>query len=150
MAAIMLQSFPSFYTKFSEKGLFISARTYEKDIVCTYYCIGHHDDKTCLFPGCNYHIILLGNVEELLKNLDAFCFTYQHVDCLYTLLKYRFSGKFIAKIGQVFDNVQRAVDFNQRNMGVDRMRSIAKKRLLGEKIQEAFIHLLSKDKNNEN
>ena len=71
-------------------------------------------------------IILLGNVEELLKKLDTFCFAYQHVDCLFTLFKYRFSGKVIAKSVQVFDNVQRAVDFNQRNMGVDKMPSIAK------------------------
>ena len=68
-------------------------------------------------------------MEELLKKLDTFCFTYQHVDCLYTLFKYRFSGKVIAKRGQVFDNVQRAVDFNEGNKGVDRMPSIAKKRL---------------------
>ena len=52
------------------------------------------------------------------------------MDCLYTFFKYRFSGKDIAKSGQVFDNVQRAVDFNLRNKGVDRMPSIAKKRLL--------------------
>ena len=51
------------------------------------------------------------------------------MDCLYTLFKYRFSGKVISKSGQVFDNVQRAVDFNRRNKGVDRMPSIAKKRL---------------------
>ena len=79
-------------------------------------------------PACENHILLLGNVEELLKKLDTFCFTYQHVDCLYTLFKYRFSGKVIAKSGQVFDNVQRAVDFNHRNKGVDRMPSIAKKK----------------------
>ena len=78
-------------------------------------------------PSCKYLILLLGNVEELLKRLDTFCFTYQHVDCLYTLFNYRFSGKVIAKSGQVFDNVQRAVDFNNRNKGVDRMPSIAKK-----------------------
>ena len=62
--------------------------------------------------ACNYHNILLGNVEELLKKLNTFCFTYLHVDCLYTLFKYRFSEKVFEKNGQVFDNVQRAVDFN--------------------------------------
>ena len=140
MAALMLQSIPSFYTKFSEKSVFISARTYEKYIVCTYYCIAHHDDKTCFLPSCKYHILLHGNVEELLKKLDTFCFTYQHVDCLYTLFKYRFSGKVIAKREQMFDNVQRAVDFNQRNKGVDRMPSMAKKRLLRKKFKK---HLFS-------
>ena len=115
MAAIMLQSIPSFYTKLSEKSLLISANTYEKYIDCKDYCVAHHDDKTCFLLSCKYHIILLGNVEELLNKLDSFCFTYQHVDSLYTLFKYRLSGKFIAKSGQVFDNEQRAVDFNHRN-----------------------------------
>ena len=144
----MLQSIPSFYKKYSEKSLFISANTYEKYNVCKDNCIAHHDDKTCFLPTSKNHIILLGNVEELLKKLDIFCFTYQHLDCLYTLFKYRFSGKGNAKSGQVFHNVQRAVDFNQRNKGVDRMPSFAKKETLEEKVQKAFVQLLSKDKNN--
>ena len=101
MAAIMLQSIPSFYANIPEKSLFLSATTYEKYIVCKYYCIAHHKEKTCFLPACKYHIVLLGNVQELLKKLDIFCFTYQHVDCLYTPFKYRFSGKVIVKSGQV-------------------------------------------------
>ena len=142
----MLQSIPSFYTKISEKSLFISATTYEKYIVCIDYCIAHHNEKTCFLPACKYHIVLLGNVQEVLKKLDSFCFTYQHVDCLYTLFKYRFSGKVIAKSGQVFDNVQRAVDFNQRNTGVDRMPSIAKKRLLMKKYKKYLFNSFQKTK----
>ena len=122
------------------KKSFFSATTYEKYIVCKDYCIAHHNDKTSFLPSSKYHILLLGNVEELLKKLGTFCFTYQHVDCLYTIFKYRFSGKVIAKSGQVFDNVQRAVDFNHRNKGVDRMPSIAKKRLLRKKYKK---HLFS-------
>ena len=75
MAAIMLQTISSFYTKFSEKGLFFSENTFEKFIVCKDYCIAHHNDKTCFLPACKYRITLLGNVEELLKKLDTFCFT---------------------------------------------------------------------------
>ena len=53
MAAIMLQTIiPSFYAKISEKSLFISAKTYEKIIVCKEYCTAHHDDKTCPLPAC--------------------------------------------------------------------------------------------------
>ena len=136
----MLRTIPSLYAKISEKSLFISATTYEKYIVCRDYCIAYHNDKTCFLLACKYHIVLLGNVQELLKKLDTFCFTYQHVDCLYTLFKYRFSGKVIAKSGQVFDNVPRAVDFNHRNKGLDRMSSIAKKRLLRKKYKK---HLFS-------
>ena len=146
MAAIILQSIPSFYTKLSEKSLFISANTYEKYIVCKDYCVAHHDNKTCFLPSCKYQILLPGKVEELLKKLDTFCFTYQHVDCLYTLFKYRFSGKVVAKSGQVFDNVQPAVDFNQRNKGMDRMPSIAKKRLLRKKYKKHLFSSFQKTK----
>ena len=133
MAAIMLQSIPSFYAKFSEKSLFISATTSEKYIVCKDYCTTQHNEKTCFSSAGKYHIILLGNVQELLKKLDRFCLTCQQVDCLNTLFKHRFSGKAFAKSGQVFDNVQRAVDFIHRSKGVDRTPSIAKKRLLRKK-----------------
>ena len=142
----MLQSIPGFYAKSSEKSLFISATTYEKYIVCKDYWIAHHNEKTCFLPACKYHIVLLGNVQELLKKLNTFCFNYQHVDCLYTIFKYRFSGKVIAKSGQVFDNLQRAVDFNHRNKGVDRMPSIAKKRLLRKKYKKHVFSSFKKTK----
>ena len=79
MAAIILQTVPSFYAKISEKSLFIYAKTNEKNIVCKDYCIAHHDDRTCSLPSCKNHIILLGEIEELLQKLDSFCFTYQRV-----------------------------------------------------------------------
>ena len=137
---------PAFTQNSQKKSLFISANTFEKFFVCKDYCIAHHDDKTCFLPACNNHILLLGNVEELLKKLDTFCFTYQHLDSLYTFFKYRFSGKVFAKSGQVFDNVQRAVDFNQRNKGVDRMPSIAKKRLLRKKYKKHLFSSFQKTK----
>ena len=76
----------------------------------------------------------------MLQKLDAFCLNYQHVDCLYTLFKYRFGDKIVIKSGQIFDNLQRAVYFNHQNRGVDKMPSIAKKRLLRKKYKK---HLLS-------
>ena len=146
MAAIMLQSNPSIYAKFSEECLFISATTYEKYLACKDYCIAHHNDKTCFLPSYKHHIVIFGNVQELLKKWDTFCFTYQHVDCLYTLFKYRLSGNVIAKSGQVFDTVQPAVDFNHRNKGVDRMPSIAKKRLLKKKYKKHLFSSFQKTK----
>ena len=148
MATITLQTIPSFYTKFSEKCSFNSANTYEKYLVCNDYSQwqAFHNDKTCFVCDCKLHVLLLGNVDELLKKLDTFCFTYQHVDCLYTLFNYRFSGKIIAKSGQVFDNVQRAVDFNRRNKGVDRMPSISKKRLLRKRFKTHLFSSFQKTK----
>ena len=82
----------------------------------------------------------MDNIKKLLQKLDAFCFNYQHEDCLYTLFKYRFSGNIVVKSGQLFDNVQRAVHFNHQNKELDRMPGIAKTRLLRKKYKK---HLLS-------
>ena len=68
------------------------------------------------------------------------------MDCLYTLFKYRFNGKVIIKIGQFFDFLQRAVHFNQQNRGVERMLSIAKKRLLNKKYKKHLLSSLQKTK----
>ena len=109
----MLQVISSFYTNCSKNSLFISANTYEKFVVSKEYCIARHDDKMCFLPNCRYHLILKGNIKDLQK-LDAFCFNHQQVDCLYTLFKYRFLGKIVIRNGQAFDNLQRAVHFNQQ------------------------------------
>ena len=90
--------FPAFIQIIQKQPPF-SANSYEKYIVSKEYCIARHDDKMCFLPNCRYHIILIGNLKELLQKLDAFCFNYQHVDCLYTLFKYRFSGKIVATRG---------------------------------------------------
>ena len=140
MAVVMLQVIPSFYTIYPKNSFFISANTYEKFIVSKEYRIARHDDKMCFLPNCRFHIILKGNIKELLQKMDAFCFNYQHVDCLFTLFKYRFSGKNVVKSGQLLDNLQRAVLFSQQNRGLDRMPSFAKKRLLRKKYKK---HLLS-------
>ena len=100
----------------------------------------------CFLPNCRYHIILLGDIKELLQKLDAFCFNYQHVDCLYTLFKYRFSDKIVIKSRQIFDNLQRSVYFNQQNRGVDRMLSIAKKRLSRKKYKKRLLSSFRKTK----
>ena len=142
----MLRTIPSFYAKLSDKSLFNAATRFEKNIVCKDYCNAHHNERTCFLPACKNHIVLLGNVQELLKKLDTFCFTYQHMECLHTLFRYRFSGKIIAKSGQMFDNMQRAVDFNHRNKGVDRRPSIAEKRLLRKKYKKHLFSSFQKTK----
>ena len=117
-----------------------------KNTVSKDYCFSRHDDKMCFLPKCRYHIILIGNIENLVQKLDAFYFIYQHVDCLYTLFKYRFSGKIFVESGQLFDNLQRAVHFNRQNRGVDRMPSIAKKRLLRKKFKKPLLSTFQKTK----
>ena len=130
MAAVILLVIAGFYVNFSQNNSFLSANTYEKYNVSKQYRIARHVDKKCFIPNCRYPIQLIGKITELLNKLDAFCFNYQDVDCLYTLLTYRFSGKIVVKGGKLFDNDQEAVRFNHQNSGVDGEPSIAKKRLL--------------------
>ena len=131
MAVVRLQVIPSFLTNCSKSSPIPSANSIEKYIVSKECCIARHDDKICFLPNCRYHIILIGNIKELLQKLDAFCFNYQHVDCLYTLFKYRFSGKNVLEIGQLLDNLQTAVN--------------CEKETVEEKVQETFVELLPKD-----
>ena len=146
MAAVMLQVIPSFHTNYSKNSLFISANTHGKYIVSKENYNTRHDDTMCFLPNCRYHIILIGNIKELLQQLDAFCFNYQHVECLYTLFKYRFSGKIVVKRGQLFDNLQRANHFNHQNSGVDKMPNIAKKTLLRKKYKKHLLSSVQKTK----
>ena len=132
--------------KLFEKQSVFSANRYENYIVSTKNCIPRQNDKLCFLPNCRYHIMLRGDINDLLQSLDVFCFNYQHIDCLYTLFKYRFSGKIVVKRGQLFDNTQGAVHFKHQNRGVDRMPSIAKKRLLRKKYKKHLLSSVQKTK----
>ncbi len=57
---------------------------------------------------------------------------------------YRVSGKIVLKSGQLFDNLQRAVHFKQQNRGMDRIPSIAKKRLLRKKLKKQLLNSFQK------
>ena len=91
--------------KVFKSSLFISANTIKKVYCEQRYCIAFQDAEMCFLHFCRYNILLLGNFWEQLQKTYPFCFTYQHVDCLYTLFKYRFSGKIVVKSGQVFETV---------------------------------------------
>ena len=146
MAVVMLQVIPSFYTNFSKNSLFFSANTCENYIFSKEYRIARHNDKMCFLPNCRYHIILIGNIKDLLQNLDLFCFNYQHLDCPFTIFQYHSTGKTVVNSGQLFDNLQRAVHFNQQNRGVERMPSVAKKRLLRKKYKKHLLSCFQKTK----
>ena len=49
----------------------------------------------------------------------------------------------------MFDNAQRAISFNQKNRGVDKMPSIAKQRLWRKKFKQFFMIPLQKNKSTE-
>ena len=146
MAVVLLHVIPSFYTKYSRNSLFVSANTYEKYIVSKENCTARHVDRICFLLNCRSHKKLIGNEKELLQEFDAFCFKYQHMDCLYKFFKYRFSGEIVVKSGHFFDVVQRAVQFNKQIRGVDRMPIITKKRLLRKRYKKYLLTSFRKTK----
>ena len=147
MAAVMLQVIPSFFAEYSEKCLFFSTNTYKIYIVWNNYCVAFHNDKTCSVSNCKFHNILLGNVEELLKKLDTFCFTYQHVDCLYALFQYRFNGKLLQREDKCLITFDEHLTLIIETRVRSECRAMQKRGFCG-KVQKAVIQLLSEDKNN--
>ena len=145
MAAIMLHVNPSFYTKYSKNSLFLSPNKYEKYIESKECCIARQDDKMCFLPNCSYHIILIGNFKDLLQKLDAFCFNYQHVECLYTLFKYGFSGKIVIKNGQLYDFFSEGSSFQPAKQRSGQIAQHRKKETLEEKVPKTFVELRPKD-----
>ena len=98
MAAVMMQAISRIYASISKNRFFASANKNEEYIICKEYCTAHHDYKLCFLPNCRYRNLLIGAIDELPEKLNAFCHTYQHVDCFYTLFKYRFSIKFWTRV----------------------------------------------------
>ena len=141
MVAVMLQAIPSFFQNFPETSLFISVDDYKKFLVCCDNIVAAHDLAFCFLKSCKFHLLLIAvkDLNDLLVKLDCVCITYQHVDCFCTLIKFRFSGNVLEKIGEIFDTVERTVSFNKLDKGVDKMPCIAKKRLLRKKFKKHML-----------
>ena len=141
MVAVMLQAIPGLLQKLSETFLFIATHNYEKFLVYRGYFKAAHDPAFCFLKNCKFHLLFIANkdLNDLIVKLNRVCFTYQHVDCSYTLFNFRFSGIVLEKNGEIFDSVERAVSFNKLNKGVDKMPSIAKKRLLRKKFKKHML-----------
>ena len=60
--------------------------------------------------NCKFHVLLIGSsFDQILKRLSNFHFTYQVIDCLYTLYEYGFYSNAISSTGEVFNQLDRAV-----------------------------------------
>ena len=125
---------------------FNSANTYESYIVSKENCIAHHNDNMCFLFNSRYHNTIIRVIKTFLEKLDAVVFKRQHVDSLCILLKYRISDKNVAKSGQMFGHVQRAVYSVQRTNIEGKMPSITKKSLLWKKYQKHRMTCLQKTK----
>ena len=90
--------------------------------------------------NCKFHLVLVGSsLDQILERLDKNLFTYQIVDCIYTLYKYRFFPHIISSRGEVFNQLNRAVEHNLKYRIPEKLPSVAKKRLLRKKCKNHYL-----------
>ena len=141
MASAMCQAYTTFYSDYNAKSLFISVSEnfYEKFIVTQDYCVSNHSS---FFPveNCNFYLVLIGSsLDQILQRLDKYHFTYQNVNCIYTLYKYRFYFNIISSRGEIFNHLNRAVEHNLKCRIPEKFPIVAKKRLLQKKFKRHYL-----------
>ena len=144
MASAMCQAYSTFYLNYKAKSLFISVSEnfYEKLIVTQDYCVSNHS-SFCPVENCKFHLVLIGSsLDQILQRVDKYHFTYQIVDSIYTLYKCRFYSKIISSKGEVFNQLNRAVEHNLKCRTPEKLPSVAKKRLLRKKKSKDIIFVL--------
>ena len=141
MASAMCQAYPDFHLDYNAKSHFISVseNLYEKLIVTRKYCVSNHS-SFCPVENCKFHLVLIGSsLDQILQRLDKYHFFYQIVDCIYTLYKYRFYSNFMLSRGEVFNQLNRAVEHNLNCRIPQKLPSVAKKRLLRKQFKRHYL-----------
>ena len=144
MASAICQAYPTFYSDYNAKSLFISVSEnfYEKIIVTQDYCVSNHS-SFCPVENCKFSLVLIGSsLDQILQRLDKYHFTYQIVDCIYTLYKFKFFFNNISSRGEVFNQLNCAVGHNLKCRIPEKLPSVAKKRLLRKKNSKDIISVL--------
>ena len=91
MASAMCQAYPTFYSDYNAKSLFISVSEnfYEKCIVTQDYCVSNHS-SFCLVENCKFHLVLIGSsLNQILQRLVLLMFFYETSHVCHMWLKYR-------------------------------------------------------------
>ena len=111
-----------------------------KFIVTQGYCLSNHS-SICPVESCKFHLVLIGSsLDQILQRLDKYHFTYQIVDSIYTINKHNF---FSSK-GEVFNQLNHAVELNLNCRLSEKLASVAKKRLLREKLKRHHLNSAQK------
>ena len=138
MASAMHQAYPTFYSDYNAKSFFIyvSENFYETFIVTQNYCASNHS-SFCPAENCKFNLVLVGSsLDQILQRLDKNHFTYQISDCKYVLYKYRFFPYIISSRGEVFNQLNRAVEHNLKCRIPEKL---PKKRLLRKKCKGHYL-----------
>ena len=126
MAGIMCQVLRSYFNNLSSKYLYvsISIEKFTQYLVTEQYCVAR-DNDFCPIKNCKSHIILISDsVEDILEKLDNSFYTYQTVDCLYTLFKHQFYNTVVVRKGNVFNQLVTAIKHNSELKCVEKIEVI--------------------------
>ena len=122
--------FPDFIQIIVKKSLFISVSSdfYKQYVVTNNFCVSTHNSY-CSLENSKFHILLIdSSFDQILQRLDNFNFTYQIIDCLYTLYKYRFYWNVNSSTGEVFNQLDRAVHHNLKWKGAEKCQVLQRKK----------------------
>ena len=133
-ASALCQAYPTFYSDYKAKSLFISVseKFYEKFNFIEDYCVFNHSS---IFPveNCKFHLILIGSsLDQILQRLDKYHFTYQIVDCIYTLYKNSFYSNVLSS------RVLSALEHKLKSIIPAKLPIVANTRLLRTKLKRHY------------
>ena len=74
-----------------------------------------------------------------MQRLEKYHFAYQIVDCIYTLYNYRIFSNVVSSGGEVFNQLNRAVEHNLKCRIPEKLSTVAKKRQLQQKIKRQYL-----------
>ena len=91
------------------------------------YWVSNHS-SFCPVENFKFHLVLIGSsLDQILQRLDKYHFTYQFFDCIYTSYKYRSYSNIISSRGELFNQLNRAVEHNLKCRIPEKLPGAAKK-----------------------
>ena len=136
MACGSLDLFPAFFEKYSKNSFLLLVSDYPIDLTeFEQYSVSIHNSNFCNSPNCQYHILVY-STHLSYSDLSLQCnFSYQSVDCLFTVFKFYFM-KILELKGFIFQKLLSAIDFHKSLPSpVLTSFSVSKKRLLRKKFK---------------
>ena len=139
VAAVMLQTKHTFHSSHSQNSLFCSADLFENYLVTEMYCVRTLEDSILhlIAVSVSYSFGKKG-MKKLFDKLFEVHLTDQFVDWFYTDSNLGFNDRVCTKERDLFDIVERAVNFNRYVKKNGRLPSVAESDHLGNSSKNTY------------
>ena len=126
--------------KFSKQRVFF-LQTDKKTRFVEEKFIYHHSGNMFLIPNCRYHILFVGDMNQLLKKFYAFSLlNHTWTYSIICLVSNRFSGEICCKNVKCFSKCAEVTLFQQKKQRKERNAQYCKKALLRSFSMNHFLH----------